>query len=121
MSQWTHVNAVIRFDAIMGVTPIPHLRRNIPCGSEGPLACELMEVGDGMARFVAIIWGDLRNYENVSEIIGYLSQIVSGQSIRSGIAEIAVEYQKKLVLRYDDDAEEWKTVWEQSKATGGDG
>ena len=130
MSQWTHVNATIRFDGIPGMTPDPDLGRtvefddpqemwnkcNVPCGSEGSLRYEITEVGDGVTRFVAAIWGDLRSYSDVAEIEAYLTRITTGQMIRSGVAEIEVEYKTVKVLRFnsDLDVQAWQTVWEQS-------
>lgn len=115
MSQWTHVCVAIRFDGLKGMTPDPKLDCKIPRGSEGPLHCELIEVGDGAVRFTAVIWGDLRDYSDIAEIEAYLARIVEGQGIRSGVAEIEVEYKTEKVLRYDRDSELWKTVWEKAK------
>jgi len=130
MSQWTHVNAIIRFDGIKGITPDPELghtvnfddhedtwdKCDIPCGDAGSLQYELKEVGEGIPRFVASIWGDLQDYSDIDEIERYLNRIVSGQLIRSGVAEINVECGITKVLRYtpypNSDSGKWQTVWE---------
>lgn len=129
MSQWTHVNAVIRFDGIKGRTPDPNLgytyhyndppensnRCDVPCGSEGSLQYKLIELsGEGLVRFVAVIWGDLRDYNDVEVIEEYLKRITKSQLIRSGIAEIVVERGKTRVLRYNQEKEDWETILEEN-------
>lgn len=127
MSQWTHVSAVIRYDGIKGQTPDPSLGRtvhfddprenwhhcDVPRGSEGSLQYRLEEVGTGAVRFTAMIWGDLRDFSSVDGILEYLDRITAGQMIRSGLAEIEVEYQQTIVLRYDDDLDRrcWERIW----------
>jgi len=126
MSQWTHVVAVICFDGIIGLTPDPDLGRtvswdnedegawercDVPHGSEGSLNYTLREVGDGMPRFVATIWGDLRDYSDTDEIKAYLARIVAGQMIRSGIAEINVERGDTIVLACCPNDDTVGTVW----------
>lgn len=132
MSQWTHVNCSIRFDGIPGLTPPPTLGKtvgfdddekewvecDVPCGSEGSLKHELSEGHPGSAtRFVASIYGDLRDYRDVSEITAYLKRIVTGQAVRSGVAEIDVEREGKILLVYDVDSMQWERVIELTKAT----
>lgn len=130
MSQWTHINASIRFDGIKGMTLDPDLGKtvsyddpvgawnacDVPRGSEGSLQNTLTEIGDGAVRFVATVWGDLRDYEDVAEIEAYLDRIVEGQGIRSGVAEIEVEYKSTKVLRYNNDldVQAWQMVWEET-------
>ncbi len=151
MSQWTHVSAIIRFDGIKGTTPDPILGHmvsfddpteawdtcDVPCGSEGSLQYILSDIregivrftsdiGEGIVRFTAAIWGDLRDYgdeNDVAEIESYLTRIVDGHIIRSGIAEIRVDGTQvdpsiRKILRYmmEDDSlkAQWHTIWEQS-------
>lgn len=130
MSQWTHVNACIRFDGIRGMTPIPDLGHthhyddppeslnacDVPCGSEGSLQHKMVEMpGDGAIRFVAAIWGDLRDYSDIAEIEAYLTRIVAGQLVRSGIAEIIVERGKTQILRYNQEEKAWATILEEDE------
>ncbi len=129
MSIWTHVNAAIRFDGIPGVAPQtrPDLGNtyhydddesvfsecNVPCGSEGSLQYRLVEYDTGLPWLAAHIWGDLRDYENIDAIVAYLTRIVAGQIIRSGIAEIAVEGQPEQVWQYHHEEEKgWQLVEE---------
>ena len=115
MSQWTHVNACIRFDDLrlagLGKGTLDMKTGQIPEGSEGPLQFTVIENPDlhAMAAYVALVWGDLRDFgkENVQQIIDYLNAIVDGRAIRSGIAEIDVEYSDPMVLRYDDEPGKW--------------
>ncbi len=130
MSQWTHVNASIRFDGMKGMTPDPDPGHtvsfdspgqawdecDVPCGSEGSLQYQMTEVGDGLTRFTAAIWGDLRDYSDVAEIEAYLARITTGQMIRSGVAEIRVEYGETKVLWFDaekqlDDKADAASCW----------
>ncbi len=128
MSQWTHVNASIRFDGVRGLTPPPELgwpcrwedtvevmdACNVPCGSEGSLEWSLHTnpASDSLARWTASIWGDLRGYDNVREIESYLARIVKDRPIRSGVAEIVVEHTSTTILRYDTDQRKWVRVSE---------
>lgn len=117
MSQWTHVAAVIRFDGVKGMTPDPNLNQDVPQGSEDGLHYGLVEVGEGIPRFTVTIWGDLRDFNNIGEIIAYLERITKGHTIRSGIAEIDVECRNFVVVRYsyDDNGENGK--WEIVKSS----
>ncbi len=124
MSKWTHVNAVIRFDGIKGQDPDPDLGNtvsfddeneemwdacNVPCGSEGSLEYKLIEVGDGITRFTAVIWGDLRDYDESDKIVKYLEHITQGHMIRSGIAEINMESGDRTEI-YHYENEGWKCI-----------
>ena len=112
MSQWTHVNAIIRFDGLSGMVPPPQIRDDVPTGSEGPLNVSLEEVGDGMLRFVGTFWGDLRDYSDVDEIVRYFTKMTEPpQMIRSGILEIAVEYGRTIVMRHQVDQTTFLGQW----------
>ena len=107
MSQWTHVAATIRFDALR-LTDMPDQTPdlgtpvtwedgnfdscNMPCGSEGSLQHMLWTnpMTNALAAYTAAIWGDLRDYSDVDEIKAYLARITDGQSlgVRQGVAEI---------------------------------
>ncbi len=127
MSVWTHVNASIRFDGLssLGSSTKPDLghtcdfdspekiwdKCNVPCGSEGSLEYKLWQVGDGMVWYNAMIWGDLRSYDDIQEILDYLTRIIQGQMIRSGVAAIQCELkqEKNGVYEVNDD----KLIWEK--------
>jgi len=122
MSQWTHVNAAIRFDTFLG-RGVPtkellgqmcrwededtsHWENSIlPCGSEGSIEYKIIVTGseDSVANTVVIFTGDLRSYDDVEGILKYFTMITDGKMIRSGILEIYVEGKEALVYRYTDD------------------
>lgn len=124
MSQWTHMAATIRFDALrMAGMPAPNLGNtctyesdqnawdlcNVPCGSEGSLQYHVWEnpSPNDLAAYTAMIWGDLRDYGDVEEITEYLNQVTDGHMIRQGVAEIEVEGGEPVVLRHDRDQNAW--------------
>lgn len=129
MSQWTHVAACIRFDALRlpGMPDFsPKLGNtcsfsddqvkwdlcDIPCGSEGSLQYHVWENPDAhaIAAYTVMIWGDLRDYENVDEIVSYLGRVTRDKIIRQGVVTINVEYQKTVVFDYRH--EQWVKVSE---------
>ena len=129
MSQWTHVNASIRFDGIMGMgqptekdlgqmckwedEDTSHWETSkLPCGSEGSIEYEIIKTGgeNSVASMVVNFTGDLRDYEDTTEIITYFNDIVKDKMIRSGIIEINVEFKNTLILRYDYDKKLFVTV-----------
>lgn len=109
MSQWTHVAGVIRFDDIrLGTTKfIPELGKtvryndppdkwnecNVPCGSEGSLEYYIKTNPDEhcIAAYVASIWGDLRDYENLQEIVDYFDRITKDKMIRQACFTVCIE------------------------------
>jgi len=113
MSQWTHINAAIRFDGIPGLgNAEPKLGNtcnyesekdkwdacDVPCGSEGSLQYSVVIAGTGLVYKSVHIWGDLRDYDDVNEIREYLTRVVDGKCIRSGVAHIDMEGQPPLIL-----------------------
>lgn len=129
MSQWTHVNASIRFDGIMGMgqptekdlgkickwgdEDTSHWDTSkLPCGSEGSIEYEIIKTGgeNSVASMAVNFTGDLRDYDNVDEIITYFNDIVKDRMIRSGVLEIDVEFKDTLILRYDYDKKSFITV-----------
>lgn len=127
MSQWTHVNASIRFDGILGMgqpteKDLGQICRFgdeqdwensiIPCGSEGSIEYKIVKTGDenDMASMVVVFTGDLRDYDDANEIIKYFNDIVKERMIRSGILEIEVEFQYILILQYDYEKKSFVTV-----------
>ena len=126
MSQWTHVNCSIRFDGIANLVPPPDLGKTVsyddarpawdecdaPRDTEGSLQTNLLTNDDPSAvpKWVATIRGDLRDYDNPRPIIEYLNRITSGHMIRSGIAEIYVEFAETVIVRYDRESNSWVEV-----------
>lgn len=118
MSIWTHVVGVIRFDGIEGLMPKPDLgltasydddeeawdKCNVPCGSEGSISHSLSTNprDSSVARYVANIFGDLRDYEDTNEVIEYFNRIVEGQMVRQGMFSVSVEYGDTRSFFYDD-------------------
>lgn len=117
MSQWTHVNASIRFDGITSIDDTIISEKDlgiietwendketdfIPCGSEGSIEYKIIETGseNSLACRAVIFTGDLRDYDNVDEIIEYFYKITKDKMIRSGILEIWVEGQEPIVFRF---------------------
>ena len=127
MSQWTHVAATIRFDAlrlpgmpdqrpILGNTcsfdsPQEDWEKcDVPCGSEGSVKHLIYEEpGPSLAAYVAIIWGDLRDYSNVEEIKKYLERIIEGRMVRQGVAQIEVEFGLVHTLVVENG--EWRDIY----------
>ena len=121
MSQWTHVSASIRFDGIMGIGLPTELdlgvictfedwnETDMPCGSEGGIEYTVIKNKDenSMAAMVVVFYGDLRDYEDSKEILSYFEKITNGRMIRSGILEIEIEYQEKLVYSFDSEESKW--------------
>ena len=121
MSQWTHVNASIRFDGLLGMglptendldaicTYEDWKDTDMPCGSEGGLQYSIVRNPDTscMAAMVVVFYGDLRDYDDASEIIEYFNKITNGKMIRNGVLEIEVEFKETLIYRYDSEGEEW--------------
>jgi hypothetical protein len=129
MSQWTHVNGIIRVDALRMMGPgqtinigtpsfweDEHQAKDIPTGSEGSLHAEIWEnpSQSSMSAYTVSIFGDLRDYSDKEEIIAYLNQITEGQMIRSGICEIQIEYNTATILHYDIDKNSWSIVYEKT-------
>jgi len=108
MSQWTHINAVVRFDcmSILGMR-MPDLISTVPEGSEGPMHVQMWQNPNpnSMAQYTVMFWGDLRDYDDVKEILAYFDSIVKGQMIRSGLLEIDVEGSAALTYRIKE--KEW--------------
>jgi hypothetical protein len=129
MSTWTHVAATIRFDALR-LPGMPNQKPDlgktcdfdspaadwdvcsVPCGSEGSLQIHLWENPHPthIAAFTATIWGDLRDYDSVDEVVEYLNRITDDRMVRQGVAEIAIEYRDAVIVRFDDEQKKWTAV-----------
>ena len=83
---------------------------NVPQGSEGSLQYEISEVGEGLVWLTVSIWGDLRDYENVSEIEEWFNKVTTtsppGVMVRSAILEAHTEGRERKVLQYKDAEDE---------------
>ena len=124
MSQWTHVNAAIRFDGVLGMG-LPTQKElgkickwededtshwdnpELPCGSEGSIEYTIVKTGseNSMACMAVIFTGDLRHYDNAEEILEYFKRITSGKMVRSGILEIDIEFQDTIIYQFDNNDE----------------
>ncbi len=129
MSQWTHVNASIRFDGLMGMglptesdlgqmckwgdEDTSHWETSkLPCGSEGSIEYTVVKTGgeNSLACMAVIFTGDLRDYEDKEEILNYFTELCKGKMVRSGILEIDIEFQQTFVYRHDDEKDSWVEV-----------
>lgn len=117
MSVWTHVNGSLLIDDVLSVGMFPgdcaSDDRVFPMGSEGPLKHSVVErAATEWARIA--VWGDLRDYDDVDEIIAYFTDItdtVPGRA-RSGIVEIEVTGRRRVILRFctEHDIQKWVVV-----------
>lgn len=129
MSQWTHVTGCIRFDGLPGAIQdhtVENVKKylgntceffseredwdkcNVPCGSEGSLQYKVLEVGGGLIWLTVAIWGDLRSYDNVTEIKEWFERVthIKGLSVRGAVLEIEVENQATIVLQFKQEVED---------------
>lgn len=126
MSQWTHVAGIFRVDALIineevqkeTIKEIKGLLGKIvdfgddddwntllPCGSEGSLKYEVIPNPslNSLSAFTIPVWGDLRDYDNVDEIISWFEGVCRNLWIRQAIIEIDVEGQDPVVHRYEQE------------------
>ena len=117
MSQWTHVAGVIRFNALrldqiegretngVGKSHPCHTMPLLPEGSEGPLTVEIHENPslNAMAAYVAVVFGDLRDYSDVNEIRQFFTKWAEKNHVRQACFEIDVEYQDYRVYNWNDE------------------
>ena len=134
MSQWTHVNGNIRFDAMVGL--IPNQDRaaiekvmgktcrfdderaiseacTVPCGREGSIQYEIYQSPDPheLAAYSVSIFGDLRDYNNLDEIKKWFEKIITTWAgIRSAVLVVEIEYSKTVILIPREDHNEYKIV-----------
>ena len=127
MSQWTHINASIRFDTLMGMGEPTREELGEPCyfenmekcgdklpyGSEGSLDYRIIQRTDCencMASHAVVFFGDLRDYDDVEEIMEYFNNITKDKIIRSGIIEIEVESNRVWIYRFSDETNKFEKV-----------
>lgn len=131
MSQWTHVNGAIRYDALrMPGMPFSTLEEiktllgntvsfeddeevwdkcNVPCGSEGSIQFLFWQNPrmNDLAAFGVLIFGDLRDFgmDGVPKIKEWFEKVTKtkGLMVRSAILEIKVEYEEPIILRYQEE------------------
>ena len=120
MSIWTHVAGVVRIDGIAGLTPEPQFgntctfysdpddwdKCDVPRGSEGSLQYSVWEnpQGSHAAKYTVSVFGDLRDFDSVEEIVSYFNRISEGQIIRQGMFSVEVEGQETKNFIYSEDA-----------------
>ncbi len=133
MSQWTHVNGNIRFDALR-LTPNEDRKRlellmgktcscedaeskwdecTVPCGSEGSLCYKIYENPNesAMYAFSVSIWGDLRDYKDLEAIKKWFKNLLTAwMGIRSAVLEVEVERQKTVILIPLWNEDEYKVI-----------
>lgn len=108
MSQWTHVNGIVRIDAIRPLMPLFNPMDGTlptPSGSEGELNVSVWENPEPshMAAFTVQVFGDLRDYDDHKEVLEYFESITNGKMVRSGLLEITVEWDKTYIYRHHTD------------------
>ncbi len=123
MSVWTHVNGQIRLDkwdkepkppflgkmAIFTVNTHGEYARKmlseceVPCGSEGSLRWEFHQdpPSSSVCWGYISIDGDLRDYDNINEILEWLKSSTAELHIRQGILQIVIEGRGPQILSYD--------------------
>lgn len=138
MSQWTHVAGCIRIDKLGGSdSEIIHeltekLGRtcefdsshetweacNVPRGSEGSLQYSIGVTGEENSTDLdwgmVVIWGDLRDYDNVEEIFQWIKKACSGEIIRGCAVKVDIEYQKSyFIFDAGDDLEKDELIMKE--------
>ena len=141
MSQWTHVCGCIRIDSLNHETMQEVLKNSLgkiltydapdeeweeqgrhpelytPMGSEGGIKYDIWEnpKHNHLAAYTISIWGDLRDYNDVSEITEWFNKVLynSGLMISDAVLSIDVEYQGKTVLLYKYKANECVVMKEE--------
>ena len=118
MSQWTHVCATFRIDALDRVLsndtiesvigkPIGFCEfveegvKYLPKGSEGSLKYELIENPDKgtVAAYVLVVYGDLRDYDNIDEIeLWFRKGACSFSLLRQAVCTVEVEDRETFVI-----------------------
>lgn len=121
MSAWTKVTGVIRVDGLPGIDakdtienlknwlgPIADLNEfnwencKMPCGSEGSLQYKIIEYGKGMPWTIIPIWGDLRDYESINEIISWWKTLLKTSfDIRDAVLSITDNNQNVTILKME--------------------
>ncbi len=123
MSVWTHINGQIRLDnwnrepkqpdlgkmAIFTVNTQSEEARQmlseceVPHGSEGSLRWKFHQdpPSNSVSWGYISIDGDLRDYDNVNEILEWIKTSTAELNIRQGILQVEIEGLNTLILSYD--------------------
>jgi hypothetical protein len=103
MSQWTHVHGLVRFHSLDGTEINDHtISRGMPTGSEGPLDFFIwIAPPSHLAKFTVGVWGDLRDYNDMEEVISYFNNLENICNIRDGVFEVYVEGGAKMSFQFD--------------------
>ena len=123
MSVWTHVNGQIRLDNWDREPKLPFLGKmaiftvntygeearkllsecEVPYGSEGSLRWEFHQdpPSSSVCWGYISIDGDLRDYDNINEIIEWLQNSTKELNIRQGIIQVETEGLDVRILSYD--------------------
>lgn len=96
MSVWTHVNGVVRLNDYSFLSSKRNTRKDVekiigpmclfhnwnentklPLGSEGSIEYKVIQSTEesNLARFNIIFWGDLRDYDDLNEIIQWFNNL----------------------------------------------
>lgn len=131
MSTWTHVTGAVRFDGvaltafhrqeqrehlldIIGYTckfdspPEAWKKCTVPCGSEGSIQYHLHEYDTGLPWMAVLIWGDLRDYEDMQAIADWFLKVCHAWPlVRQGVIEIQCGMESRVVkFNYEDEPKE---------------
>jgi len=120
MSIWTHVAGCIRYDGIFNEPSVESLKEligptcsfedpyekweacRVPCGSEGSVEYKILTNPEPnqLARYVMVFWGDLRDYEDLSEIETWFKKISTHERFptRNAVVSAKVEGGNELLL-----------------------
>ena len=121
MSTWTHVCGCIRYDdlrpirrrdeelkRVMGrpssCDDVHNADPHVPCGSEGSIQLSWHENPNeaSLASYDVSIWGDLRDYDDLSEIEEWFGHCVNGLPVRNAVLYASVEGGDSMVLTLVD-------------------
>ena len=133
MSQWIHVVAAIRYNYLHGINEnaiepgcFGYMRGyteddtreiednvcvsspSIPTGSDGSLSYRIVNEG-GLASRNVLFYGDLRDYDDVDEILKYFASVTDSKkySVRNAVLEIEVEGASSRHYYFDTDDHKW--------------
>jgi hypothetical protein len=99
MSKWTHVLGVIEYSFHDDIPSIEKLNKS-PFGKEGSINYNISTVVKD-ERVIITVFGHLRDYDNIKEITEYFISLVHGYAIEDIILQIEVEYDKRIIYKYN--------------------
>lgn len=90
MSVWTHIAGIIRLDSLFTHVYYEDVedliaKSEIPSGSEGMLGTRVLSVNDKdyVHTLSVVIDGDLRDFEDVEGVQGWLENVFGGKDFRT--------------------------------------